>query len=101
MIDARDYKTHDELADAMQLERDVSELEYLTKQLAKLELSFEFYKSQHEHAIAEIKARQLELQNNIHQLHKKIWLDIKRNSMNDEKRESLNLSGAPIESEIL
>lgn len=85
MIDARDYKTHEEIADAMQLEGCFSELEYLDKKLANLEVSFEFYKSQHERAIAEIKSRKLELENNIHQYYKKLWLNSKRNSLNDEK----------------
>jgi hypothetical protein len=65
MIDARDYETYDELADAMQLEHDISELDYLNKQQADLELSFEFYKHQYELSIKEIKSRKIELQNSI------------------------------------
>ena len=71
MIDARDYKTNDELADAMQLEHDISELDYLSKKLAKLEVSFEFYKQRYEHLIEEIKSKQLKLQNNISEYYKK------------------------------
>ena len=78
MIDARDYKTHDELADAMQFEHDTSELEYLNKILAELEVSFEFYKQRHEHLIEEIKSKQLELQNNISEYYKKLRLNRKR-----------------------
>lgn len=78
MIDARDYKTHDELADAMQLEHDISELDYLSKKLTKLELSFEFYKQQHEHLIEEIKSKQLELRNNVSEYYKKLRLKRKR-----------------------
>lgn len=72
MIDARDYETHDELADAMQFEHDISELDYLSKKLAKLEVSFEFYKQRYEHLIEEIKSKQLKLQNNINEYHKKV-----------------------------
>ena len=72
MIDARDYKTHDELADAMQFEHDISELDYLSKKLAQLELSFEFYKQRHEHLIEEIKSKQLELRNNVIEYYKKV-----------------------------
>lgn len=72
MIDARDYKTHDELADAMQFEHDVSELEYLNKILAELEASFEFYKHRYERSIEEIKSKQLKLQNNISEFYKKV-----------------------------
>ena len=72
MIDARDYKTHEEIADAMQLEQAMSELEYLTKKLAELKLSFEFYKSQLEHVIVEIESRKIELQNNIDEYYKKL-----------------------------
>ena len=78
MIDARDYKTHDELADAMQFEYDISELEYLNKILAQLELSFEFYKQRYEHSIEEIKSKQLKLQNNINEYYKKLRLKRKR-----------------------
>ena len=74
MIDARDYKTYDELADAMQFENDISELDYLSKKLAKLEVSFEFYKQRHEHAIKEIKSKQLKLQNNVNEYYKKLRL---------------------------
>jgi len=77
VIDARDYKTHEELADAMQLEHDISELDYLDKKLAKLEVSFEFYKHQYERAIEEIKSRKLELQNNIDEYYKKLRIDRK------------------------
>lgn len=72
MIDARDYKTYDELADAMQLEHDISELDYLSKKQAELELSFEFYKHQYELSIENIKSRKLELQNNIDEYYKKV-----------------------------
>ena len=71
MIDTRDYKTHYELADAMQLANDISELDYLNKRLTELELSFEFYKHQYELSIEEIKSRKLELQNNINEYYKK------------------------------
>ena len=74
MIDARDYKTHDELADAMQFENDIAELDYLSKKLAQLELSFEFYKQRHEHLIEEIKSKQLKLQNNVNEYYKKLRL---------------------------
>lgn len=74
MIDARDYKTHDELSDAMQFEHDISELEYLNKKLAELELSFEFYKHRYELAIEEIKSKKLKLQNNINEFYKKLSL---------------------------
>ncbi len=78
MIDARDYKTYDELADAMQFEHDISELDYLNKKLAELELSFEIYKQQHEHVIEHIKSKQLALQNNINEYYKKLRLNRKR-----------------------
>ena len=74
MLDTRDYKTHDELADAMQFEHDISELDYLSKKLAQLELSFEFYKQRHEHLIEEIKSKQLKLQNNVNEYYKKLRL---------------------------
>lgn len=66
MIDARDYKTHDELLSAMQLEHDISELDHLNKILAESELSFEFYKQRYERFIEEIKSKKLELQNKIY-----------------------------------
>lgn len=72
MIDARDYKTRDELADAMKFERDLSELNYLSKKLAELELSFEFYKHRYKLSIEEIKSKQIELRNNISEYYKKI-----------------------------
>ena len=72
MIDARDYKTHEELADAMQFEHDISELDYLSKILAKLELQFKFYKQRYDHTIEEIKSKQLKLQNNIDEYCKKV-----------------------------
>ena len=77
MIDARDYKMHDELADAMQFEHDISELDYLSKKLAELELSFEFYKHRYELLIEEIKSKQLELRNNINEYYKKLELNRK------------------------
>ena len=78
MIDARDYKTHDELADAMQFEHDISELDYLSKKLAKLKFSFEFYKHRYELLIEEIKSKQLELRNNINEYYKKLELNKKQ-----------------------
>ena len=73
MIDSRDYKTNDDLADAMQFEHDLSELEYLTGKLAELEASFEFYKHQYELSTEEIMSRQLELRNRVQQYYKKIY----------------------------
>lgn len=78
MIDARDYKTQDELAKAMQLERDISELDYLNKKLAELELSFDFYKHQYELSVKEIKSIKLELQNNIDDYYKKLRINRKQ-----------------------
>ena len=79
MIDARDYHTRDELADAMQFEHDISELDFLSKQLSNLELSFEFYKRQYKLSIEEIKNKQLELKNNIDEYHKKLRLNRRDN----------------------
>lgn len=72
MIDARDYKTHDELADAMQNEHDISMLHFLNKKLEILKASFAFNKRKYEHSIEEIKSKQLELQNNINEYYKKV-----------------------------
>lgn len=72
MIDARDYRTHEELEEAMQYERDISELDYLNRKLAELEVSFEFYKHRYELSIEEIKSRELELRNNISEYFKKL-----------------------------
>lgn len=83
MIDARDYETYDELADAMQLEHDISELDYLNKKQAELELSFEFYKHQYELSIENIKSRKLELRNNIDEYYKKLRLNRKQSSFNN------------------
>lgn len=72
MIDARDYETTEELADAMQFERDISELEHLDKKLAELEVSFEFYKNQYELAMKALKSKQVELRKNIDEYFKKL-----------------------------
>ncbi len=77
MIDARDYKTHDELVDAMKFEHDLSELDYLNRILDELELSFEFYKHRYERLTKEIRSKKLELQNNIDEYYKKLGLDRK------------------------
>lgn len=78
MIDARDYETHDELADAMQFEYDIAELKYLRKKRAISELSLEYHKQQTEQAIEEIKSKQLELQKNVKKYYKKLRLKRKR-----------------------
>ena len=72
MIDARDYETTEELADAMQFEHDISELEHLDKKLAELEVSFEFYKNQYELAMKALKSKQVELRKNIDEYFKKL-----------------------------
>lgn len=78
MIDARDYETTEELADAMQFEHDISELENLNKKLAELETSFEFYKNQYELATKALRSKKVELRNNIDKYFKKLRLNRKR-----------------------
>ena len=75
MIDTRDYKTCDELADAMQLEHDISELECLNKKLTELQFSFEFFKHQYEISIEAIMYKKLELQNNINKHLEKLKIE--------------------------
>lgn len=77
MIDARDYETLDELADAMQYEHDISELDYLNKILDELDISFEFYKHRYECLIKELRSKKFELQKNIDEYYKKLRLDRK------------------------
>jgi len=71
MIDSRDYKTSDELADAMQFEHYISELDFLNKTLTELKRSFGCYKRRLERSVREIKSKTLELQNNIDEYYKK------------------------------
>jgi hypothetical protein len=48
MIDARDYKTLDELEEAMQYEHDISELDAIDKTLDTLEFQYYRVKSSYE-----------------------------------------------------
>ena len=48
MIDARDYKTIEELEEAMQFEHDISELDAINKKLDLLEFQYRRVKSSYE-----------------------------------------------------
>lgn len=47
MIDARKYKTTEELAEAMQFEHDISEKEWLDKKISELETAFKIIKGRY------------------------------------------------------
>lgn len=47
MIDARNYKTTEELAEAMQFEHDISEKEWLNKKISELETAIKIIKSRY------------------------------------------------------
>lgn len=85
MIDARDYPSRNELDRAMRLEQYISELRALDTNLATLECSFNFYKSQYEMQIEILRSRKEILENRIDDLEKTY---IHNQSKKDKKNES-------------
>lgn len=73
MIDARDYPTRDELDRTMRLEYYISELRSIDTNLATLECSFNFYKSQYEMQIEILRSRKEILKNRIDNLEKDLF----------------------------
>ena len=67
MIDARNYKTHEELAEAMEFERDCAELEYLNAKISELELC----KRQYENGLRHLNSKKAKVARRIEEYYKK------------------------------
>lgn len=71
MIDARNYKTHEELVEAMEFERDCSELEYLNAKISETKSRFEFYKDKYEVILRCLNSKKAKVTKRIDEYYKK------------------------------
>lgn len=85
MIDTRDYPSRDELNRAMRLEHYISELRVIDTNLATLECSFNFCKSQYESQIEMLNSRKRMLESSISALEKTYIHDQSKKKENDSK----------------
>lgn len=67
MIDTRNYKTHEELVEAMEFERDCSELEYLNAKISELELCIH----QYENGLRHLNSKKAKVARHIEEYYKK------------------------------
>ena len=71
MIDTRNYKTHEELVEAMEFERDCSELEYLNAKISEMNSRFELYKHQYENVLQRLNSKKARVAKRIDEYYKK------------------------------